>query len=186
MSPPHAPNRFFFDTEFMENGYTIELISIGCIDTLGRTYYACNVEARLDRANPWVREHVIPQLPTCSDPAWKTRAQIKADLLAFWFGGTATLVYARPEACPPIELWAYYGAYDWVVLCQLWGRMIVLPPAMPMFAMDVKALARLLGDPDLPPQVLTEHNALNDASWTYEAYQFLMRLWIERNERNTP
>lgn len=168
--------RFFFDTEFIEDGKTIDLISIGCVsETYDRTYYACNNEARLDRADHWVKDNVIRHLPKLSDPTWKTREQIKLDLLTLWFDDPA-FAQVKPIGGSPIELWAYFADYDWVVLCQLFGRMIDLPPAMPMFAMDVKMLARLMGDPQLPPQDSAEHHALNDAMWTRDAYHFLMSI----------
>jgi hypothetical protein len=73
-------------------------------------------------------------------------------------------------------LWAYYGDYDWVVLCQLFGTMMDLPEGWPMFAMDVKQLCVSLGDPRLPEQTSAEHHALSDARWTREAWDFLVRL----------
>lgn len=167
--------RFFFDTEFMEDGHTIELISIGCVpENEGRTYYACNVEADLSRANPWVQEHVLPKLPPVGDARWKTREQIAIDLMTFWFG---SVVSARSKnTAKDLELWTYYGSYDWVVLCQLFGRMIDLPTAMPMLHMDIKMLARLLDDPELPEQdPASEHDALEDAKWNRTAYLFLRK-----------
>jgi hypothetical protein len=39
-----------------------------------------------------------------------------------------------------------------------------------MFALDVKQLAVSLGNPKLPEQTSTEHNALEDARWTWTAW----------------
>ena len=50
--------RVFFDTEFIEDGRTIDLISIGMARQDGRTYYAEVGETDLSRASPWVRENV--------------------------------------------------------------------------------------------------------------------------------
>jgi len=36
--------RFFYDTEFIDNGRTIELISIGVVSEDGREYYAISTE----------------------------------------------------------------------------------------------------------------------------------------------
>ncbi|MGH3782429.1 MAG: polyadenylate-specific 3'-exoribonuclease AS, partial [Pseudonocardiaceae bacterium] len=36
--------RFFYDCEFIEDGVTIELISIGVVDEQGREYYAVSTE----------------------------------------------------------------------------------------------------------------------------------------------
>ena len=64
-----------------------------------------------------------------------------------------------------MELWADYGAYDHVALCQLFGSMVDLPEGMPMFTHDLQQeLARpSLADGDLPAQESGLHNALADA-----------------------
>lgn len=38
------------------------------------------------------------------------------------------------------EFYTYYGAYDWVVLCWLFGKMINLPKGFPMYTHDLKQL----------------------------------------------
>ena len=43
-----------------------------------------------------------------------------------------------PVGDEPIELWAWVGAYDHVVLCQLWGPMTDLPPAIPRFTRELR------------------------------------------------
>jgi hypothetical protein len=67
-----------------------------------------------------------------------------------------------------------YHALRQVVLCQLFGTMMDLPDGWPMFAMDVKQLCVSKGDPRLPQQTSTEHNALEDARWTRDAH-----IWLE-------
>jgi len=58
--------KIFFDTEFIEDGHTIDLISIGMVkeDENGAAsfFYAENSECDLNRADPWVKENVIPHL----------------------------------------------------------------------------------------------------------------------------
>ena len=51
--------RFWFDTEFIEDGHTIDLISIGVVAEDGRGFYAESSECDLSRANPWVKENVL-------------------------------------------------------------------------------------------------------------------------------
>lgn len=57
--------RYFYDTEFLEDGKTIELISIGIVAEDGREYYAVNDDAPWDRIynDEWLMKHVWPQLP---------------------------------------------------------------------------------------------------------------------------
>ena len=122
-SVPH-PNgpvaRYFYDCEFIEDGRTIELISIGVIAEDGREFYAVSTEFDPDRANAWVRRHV---LASCRRPPTRpggTAPAIRDELYAF---------LAAPGL--PIELWAWYAAYDHVVLAQLWGTMPDLPRGRP-------------------------------------------------------
>lgn len=170
---------FWFDTEFMEDGRTIELLSIGMVCEDGREFYAENVNADFDKANPWVRENVLPHL-------WSQQSDKRAANMWSRDGGRGGLltraaiarelrIFVAEGAGKP-EFWAYYGAYDWVVLCQLFGPMIDLPEGWPMFAMDIKQLCVSQGDPRLPEQTGTAHNALEDARWNREAWQYLMGL----------
>ena len=150
--------RFWFDTEFIEDGRTIDLISIGVFSEDRRKFYAESAECDLSRADRWVHDNVFPHLHGEKTP----RAQIASDLIKF--------MGQEPE------IWAYYADYDWVALCQLYGRMIDLPKEWPMFCRDVKQLCDSLGNPELPKQEIGEHNALADACWTAQAWQFLQDL----------
>ena len=150
--------KIWFDTEFYEDGDVIELISIGMVREDGKTYYAETKKAiKLAKKTDWLKENVLPHLWGVHD----YRSKIRSDIIEF--------------AGENPEFWAYYGAYDWVVLCQLFGTMINLPEGWPMFCMDVKQLAVMKGNPELPKQKSAEHNALADAVWTKEAWEFLQK-----------
>ena len=150
--------RFWFDTEFFENGRNINLISIGVVAEDGREYYAETNQAKwLAQRTKWLRENVAPGLSNVP----KARNVIAAELVGF-FGHEP-------------EIWAYYGSYDWVVLCQLYGKMIDLPNRWPMFPMDVKQFCVMKGNPKLPDQYTQKHNALADAWWTRRAWEFLAK-----------
>lgn len=150
--------RFFFDTEFIEDGKTIDLLSIGVVAEDGTEFYRENGEADLSRAAPWVQTNVLPYLHGRGVRRWR----IASDLIKF----------VNADDDPP-EFWAYYADYDWVVLCQLFGTMVDLPAGWPMFCMDLKQLAVSLGDPPLPAQTSTEHHALADARWVRDTYLHL-------------
>jgi hypothetical protein len=162
--------RYWFDTEFNEDGKTIELISIGIVAEDGRKFYAESGEFNVYRANDFVRENILPVIDI--DPVYKrpkngiSREQIRDQVNQF-------IGVNNPE------FWAYYGSYDWVVLCQLFGRMVDLPDHWPMYCNDVKQLELSLGNPQLPDQQTEKHNALNDAIWTKNAWDFL----IEKQSR---
>lgn len=74
---------YYLDTEFIEDGRTIDLLSIGIVAADGREFYAASTEADPSRANEWVRSHVLPHLPPSGDAAWMNRAAIRQGLLDF-------------------------------------------------------------------------------------------------------
>lgn len=155
--------RIWFDTEFIEDGRTIELISIGMFREDGASLYFENAECDLSRACPWVQENVIPHLS--GGAARASRATIAQAIVDF--------------AGESPEFWGYFADYDWVVLCQLYGRMVDLPRGWPMFCRDVQQWRMDLGSPELPPAVQPAHNAYADAFWTYRAWRELFNLTLE-------
>jgi hypothetical protein len=144
--------RFFYDCEFIEDGTTIEFVSIGVVAEDGREFYAVSTEFDPVRAIDWVRRNVLDKLPGPADPAWRPLARIRADLLAF-----------LTEADEPIELWAWMSAYDHVVLAQLWGDMRALPRAIPRFTHELRQRWEDVGSPPLPAAPAHQHDALADA-----------------------
>jgi len=156
--------RYFYDTEFNEDGFSVDLISIGIVADDGREYYAVSSEALLHRANLFVRQHVLPQLPRYGDRAWKDRAVIADEVRSF----------LRPRVPGGrVELWAYYAAYDHLALCQLYGTMLKFPAHLPKYTSDLKQYSRMLGNPEHPAQGKGEHDALADARWNKQLYAFL-------------
>jgi hypothetical protein len=136
----------FFDCEFVEDGRTIDLLSIGIARDDGATYYAEPAEADHSRADDWVKSNVIPHL---TGPV-KPRETIAKEIIAF-AGNTP-------------EWWAYYADYDWVALCQLYGRMIDLPKGWPMYCRDLRQHLDENGFKNVS-QPDSTHNALDDARW---------------------
>jgi hypothetical protein len=148
--------QFWFDTEFIEDGKTIDLLSIGVVAEDGRTYYAEFKEADKSRASDWVKQNVLPHLHGHGF----SRATIREEITEFM----------GPEP----QIWAYYADYDWVALCQLFGTMMQLPKGWPMYCRDLKQLVDMCGNPKLPEQKGQEHNALADAVWTKQAHIWLL------------
>lgn len=149
--------KIWFDTEFIDTGSVVHLLSIGMVREDGLTYYAEPQEADKDLACEWVRKNVLPHMRGGSTV--KPRARIREEIVEF--------CGAKPE------FWGYFVAYDWLVLCQLFGRMLDVPPTWPNFAFDVQAIRALMGVRELPKQTTFEHNALNDALWTRQAWEHL-------------
>lgn len=159
--------KYFLDTEFIESGprHPIQLISIGIVAEDGREFYAISREFKPEDANDWVREHVISDLESEDAVPRKSLKRIAVDVQAFVLQGDV-----KPE------FWGYYADYDWVVFAQLFATMMDLPKGFPMFCMDLKQWSEQLGNPTLPAQSSTEHNALHDARWNKLAWEFLNSL----------
>ena len=154
--------RFFYDCEFIEDGRTIELVSIGMVDEQGREFYAVSTEFDPDRAIPWVRRNVLNQLPAPSSQAWRSRAAIRDALLEFLL-----------EPGEPIELWAWMASYDHVALAQLWGDMRALPQQIPRFTHELRQLWESAGSPELPAAGPDAHDALADARHNLARWQVI-------------
>jgi hypothetical protein len=157
--------RFFYDCEFIEDGTTVELVSIGVVDEAGRPFYAVSTEFDPARAGDWVRRHVLDKLPPPADSAWRSRERIREDLLAY-----------LTEPAERIELWAWMSAYDHVVLCQLWGDMRALPRAIPRFTHELRQAWEDAGRPELPSAPADQHDALADARHNLARWQVLERI----------
>jgi hypothetical protein len=153
--------KYWFDTEFIEDGKTIDLMSIGIVAEDGRTIYLENNECDLSRGVEWVQHNVIVHLD------WLTHGRSR-DVIR-----QAVIKFVGDDKTP--EFWAYYGAYDWVSLCQLFGPMVDLPKGWPMYCRDIKQWCDDLGNPKLPEQQTAKHHALNDAVWTMHAWDFLRK-----------
>lgn len=156
--------RWFYDTEFNEDGRTIDLISIALVSDTGHEYYAVSSEFNECNCSEWVKEHVLPLLPPRG--TWKNRSVIASEIRE---------LLLRDGDKP--ELWAYFGDYDHVALCQLYGRMVDLPNGFPFYTLDLKQMMHAHGVPkdQLPTIVGTEHDALADARWNLAAYRWMTR-----------
>ena len=154
--------RFFYDCEFIEDGRTIDLVSIGVVGEDGREFYAVSTEFDPTRAGAWVRSNVLPKLPSVGNSAWRSRARIRTDLLAF-----------LTEPGNDVELWAWIAAYDHVVLCQLWGAMPALPRPLPRFTRELRQRWDDVGRPEFPPKPTGTHDALVDARYNLARWELM-------------
>lgn len=75
--------RYFYDTEFIEDGQTIELVSIGIVGENGSEYYAVSTDFDPSKANSWVKDNVLAKLPSPRDPVWKPLETIRAEVFEF-------------------------------------------------------------------------------------------------------
>jgi hypothetical protein len=187
--------RYFYDTEFIEDGSTIDLISIGIVAEDGREYYAVNSDMPVNRisAHTWLMFNVVPSLPVTAGTLRQIEKRRKHGESVFPrptmdldLDTSSTLLRPRWLIANEVrefllagdkpELWAWYAAYDHVALCQLWGSMISLPAGLPMYTNDIKQECDRLGNPRLPEQPEGEHNALQDARHNRVRFDYLAAL----------
>ncbi|QDF18558.1 DnaQ-like DNA polymerase III subunit [Gordonia phage Pupper] len=173
--------RYFYDCEFLEDGRSIELISIGIVAEDGREYYAVNDDMPVERIkrHEWLMENVWTTLPVTEEnrldhasPLVKSKVTIAVEVERFLtkFGTD------QPE------LWAWYGAYDHIALMQLWGPMVEKPFLLPMWTNDLRQEIYLHPAPYLPEQKSGYHNALADAQHLKRRYDFLQE-WKAQGHR---
>ena len=194
--------KFFFDTEFSEGfdklmfrpkRHFIDLISIGIVDEDGREYYAVSNDFRESQCNDWVKENVLTKLPeryfngsnAAEANLWKSNKKIKADIIKFIcpyakaseYAGAGSIDRGLEEylrANPP-EFYSWYGSYDWVLFCSLFGTMQDLPNGFPMYCHDLKqtfdekGLTKEWKD-KYCPEPKKEHIAIEDAKWNKQLY----------------
>ncbi|MBB5869433.1 hypothetical protein F4553_002812 [Allocatelliglobosispora scoriae] len=157
--------RYFYDCEFIEDGVTIDLVSIGVVDEHGREFYAISSQFDESKAIPWVRRNVLEKLPSPGHKAWRSRERIRDDLYDF------LVEPLKADPTEQIELWAWYAAYDHVVLAQIWGAMTALPREIPRFTKELRQLWDDAGRPPLPDAEAARHDALVDARHNLARYR---------------
>lgn len=194
--------RYYIDTEFIDTGTVIDLISIGIVGEDGREYYAQSSEFNIDKANYWVRENVIMHLDLCPHVAVPSTSQYSLGTLYGVQGQHKDVMTLHPD-CPwrmryqmmyevahflqpalgqpddehePFELYGWCSAYDFVALCQLFGTMMDLPLGWPHYIRDLQHVLDDLSiaDEELPQQESGVHHALEDA-------RHIKRLWEHVN-----
>lgn len=191
--------KIYYDTEFIDDGTTIELISIGMVADNGEEYYGINGELSISRLAglPWHIENTVPSLPirttTNKKLVWdighpdakliKSRARLRLEIFEFIYNNSDK---RSTSVSDNVELWAWYGAYDHVALCQLWGPMNELPAGtIPMYTCDLKQelerKAMAINKPrlryDIPKMEKGHlHNALDDARLLKRRAEWLEQL----------
>lgn len=206
--------KIFFDTEFIEGPQprkflgikygetppTIDLISIGMVRENGQTLYLLNNECNIDHAwsNEWIRDNVLAPIHKESFSGdVRNRYPFTRKTMKMIFKNSPWTKERLRKRIKGFcgtnpEFYAYFADYDWVVFCQLFGRMIDLPKGFPMYCKDLKQqldalvskIARKTGMTfdealadiktwDTFPTQENEHNALDDAKWNKNLYDFI-------------
>lgn len=167
--------RFYIDAEFHESiGTGIVPISFAIVADSGESLYMVNEdfmwgearEVEADESFHWLTEHVLPHLDDFV-PVYRPHAHMGQEVRDF---------IVRSAGAADAQLWAYHGAYDFVVYSQLFGRMVDIPREIPSFCYELKQLADDLHIVTRPyrAQFGSEHNALADARWAAAYFDHMM------------
>ena len=151
--------KYFFDTEFIEDGPVVHLVSLGVVSESGREFYLESSEAPLERANAFVVEHVLPQL----GPVKHRLAEIRCRLESFVKGCELSGDHSPPQFV------AWYATYDWYLICRLFGGMLNLPKGWRQYCLELQQVYDAEGN-RVPSMHADRHNALVDARWCRDAY----------------
>ena len=158
---------YFLDTEFYEDGERIRPISIAIVCEDGRElYHEFRFDWAIVPADHWIQANVRPHLHHPTGPM--ADAELPRIIREF--------IGSDPD---PV-IWGYFADYDWVVFCQVFGRMVDLPKGFPYFCMDLKqSMKERKLDSEWKksacPDPVGEHNALIDARWNNDLYAILYK-----------
>jgi len=178
------------DWEFVEDGTTIKPLSAAFVREDGRELYVIiRNHDHIDQAvrHPWLRQNVVPYLPIMprhddiKDWVWNRNHPDWVHVMPANRAALAISSFIR--ATPDPWLWAWYSAYDHVVMCQGWGKMIDLPNGVPMQTDDIKTLEKIVARrrrvrriswPSAMDKIKdNEHDARADARWGMAALRHL-------------
>lgn len=165
--------RLFLDSEFNEHAqpFRLDPISIALVpeDDTKATYYGVSAEFDDSKITPWLQANVVKHLPPAE--ARRSNAEIRDDISAYL---KALAQDGKPQS---VEIWAYNGGTDQVMLAQFFGGLMNLRSAFqqaglpsPVFR-DVKELVRATGESLPPPE--NAHDCHADAKWARQLFTHL-------------
>lgn len=190
--------RLYMDSEFVEDGKVIELLSIGMIREDGeQLYLIVGDHGAVTRAvnNEWLRENVVRHLPVTTYDrgtvrsgyrwGWEWNPEHPDFKHMYSRERVRDLVHEFIAATPDVQLWADWSAYDHVAYAQLFGRMIELPADCPMDTMNVHQEQLRLGISDFQinsalPLSGHVHSAAWDAANAKDKHELLMHIERKR------
>lgn len=181
---------FWYDTEFVEDGITICPVSFAMVSEDERTLYLINKqfmndfwygdphywkETTLVQPSQWVVDNVLDKIDERDVELYGVNHEE-------WGDAIYKFLTAKVSSTP-IELWGHYAAYDHLVYCQAFGKMIDLPEPLPMFTNDDMTI-RGVGKDAQPyplrfPEIYPEHDALADARYQKLCWEF----WTGKHDR---
>ena len=175
--------RVYHDWEFLEDRGQLELISAGFVRDDGRELYVVlnDFDTLAVARNDWLMDNVMPSIGHREVTSHVTGTGQPVKDLVITDSAKVSRTHARRKILEFVqdirpEWWAWYGAYDHVALCSLFGRMVDLPDGWPMLTMDLKQMHKAAGLPQMPKQPSGHHNALDDARFNVTRFKYLERM----------
>lgn len=177
--------KYTYDFEFIEDGRTIEPISMGMVnmDNGQELYLVFNdFDTRKVAKHNWLMKNVMSSIDHEQFVVTDFEgAPVIRDIYVTHPGAVSKAEGARRliefvQGDPDIEWWNWYGAYDHVALCQLFGTMMDLPDGFPMYSNDLKQLHKEAQWCSMPKQPEGLHNALEDARFNVVRYKYLIHI----------
>lgn len=197
--------KYFIDSEFIDDGKTIDLISIGIVCEDGRELYLQSSQFAPELASQWVKDNVIDHLKICPHAYPEFRREVYTNRIVHSAHGQCrftrwsssggeyegvnedcfwrTHLQIRDEVLhfitpgDNVEFWGWCAGYDFVALCQIFGTMMDLPPGWPHYIHEFQQILdeRGIPDDDLPKQEDGLHNALTDAKHLKKLWGYVVR-----------
>lgn len=170
--------KYFYDFEFLDDGNTIDQISLGIVREDNAMLYWINSEFdwssesswnRAPEQMKWLVENVKPYVDDVSMFQQQDLVTLCCDKNHL-VKTLSTFIVSDPD------LWGYYSSYDHVALAQLFGPMIKWPYNT-MHTNDIKQLMSMFNvKKNQLPKNDNCHNALSDALWCRDAFYEIEKL----------
>jgi len=195
--------KLFLDTEFTGLHQGTTLISLAIVSEHGDMFYAEFSDFDKSQINEWLVENVIRQTEFVK---YNPLSTINNSISQRFINGSKHPVltvygesgYIQQELInwlkkfENVEIWSDCLAYDWVLLCQLWGGAINMPEKIYYIPFDICTLFLACGiDPDtkrtdfvreeLGPDGIMQHHSLNDAIVIQLCYNKLIKQLNPKN-----
>lgn len=173
--------RVFFDCEFTGLHKQTSLISLGCVTEDGRQFYAELIDYDQDQVDEWIKENVISKLHLRdlqnSEYGFEDHSKFPRLIEAKGPKDFVRMALGSWLAdYDQVEMWGDVLAYDWMLMCNLFGGAMNMPENIYYIPFDVATLLKAAGiDPDQDRQSFWEgggHVAKHDALWdAYDSMQ---------------
>lgn len=135
-------SKIFFDAEFSGLHQQAQLLSLALVPEAGEWWYAVFDDVDHAGLGAWQRENVVPYLQL-------TDEQLDRLPPGRYLRGTTASISAALRgyltSFGPVQMWADVPAYDWVLLCELFGGAFGLPKNVHYIVRDLATLLEAKG-----------------------------------------